>query len=339
MILENHSKARAAFPLPAIRPVAEEGVKCDQCVSECQIGDGDWGWCGINGNENGRMVHRTGTDEALLSWYLDPHVTNCCNSWWCPGGTGRGHPDWCNINGSEYGFYNMSLFLYGCSFNCLFCQNWQHKRLNGVTKTHIDELVETTLSNEKISCWCWFGGSPEPQLPFTVKSGKRILAEKPDDRIMRICYEWNGSGNTRLALRAAGLACESGGNIKFDAKAWSPVVHEALTGLPNQRVFDNIKQIYDKYWAERSVQNPVLGITTLLVPYYVGVHEVESIAKFLASIDREIPYSLLIFHPDFKMDDLPVTPRSQVQSCMEAAERHLSNVNLGNKHLLNAAPP
>lgn len=292
------------------------------------------GWCGIHGIENGKFIHKYPKDHALLSWYLDPHVTNCCNAWWCPAGTGCGYPNHAYKRGPEYDYYNMSLFFYGCSFNCLFCQNWQHKLLNEATLTSVDEIVDKTLSNNRISCWCWFGGSPEPQMSFTFKSQKQLLQEKADDRIVRFCYEWNGDGNPNNALRAGKYACESGGNIKFDVKAWDPVVHYALTGMDNTRVLDNIRNIYDKHAAHRSPENPVLGFSTLLVPYYVGPEEIEGIAKFLAEIDPDLPYSLLIFHPDFQMFDLPITPTDQVRECERIAQTYLNRVNVGNKHLM-----
>ena len=79
---------------------------------------------------------------------------------------------------------------------------------------------------------------------------------------------------------------------------------------------------------------PVLTATTLLVPGYVDHVEVEGIAKFISELNPEIPYSLLVFHPDFMMRDLPITPVKQVKLCYEAAKKHLRNVNIGNLHLL-----
>jgi len=66
---------------------------------------------------------------------------------------------------------------------------------------------------------------------------------------------------------------------------------------------------------------------------------VGEIARFIASFSDEIPYSLLIFHPDYRLADLPITPRSQVERCYLAAKKHLKRVNIGNIHLLSYAPP
>ena len=59
------------------------------------------------------------------------------------------------------------------------------------------------------------------------------------------------------------------------------------------------------------------------------------IAEFISSLDPEIPYSLLAFHPQFEMDDLPVTSKKQALACLEAAEGvGMKRVKIGNIHLL-----
>ena len=75
--------------------------------------------------------------------------------------------------------------------------------------------------------------------------------------------------------------------------------------------------------------------STLLVPGYVDVSEVEKIAEFIASLDENIPYSLLAFYPHFYMRDLPTTSRKHAEECYRAAKRYLKNVRIGNVHLLS----
>jgi len=42
--------------------------------------------------------------------------------WVWAGGRGAGFPEFSSCNGPEYGYRNLAVFFYGCSFNCLFCQ-------------------------------------------------------------------------------------------------------------------------------------------------------------------------------------------------------------------------
>jgi pyruvate formate lyase activating enzyme len=78
-----------------------------------------------------------------------------------------------------------------------------------------------------------------------------------------------------------------------------------------------------------------LTATTLLVPYYIDAQEVDAIARFIAGIDNDIPYSLLVFHPDYLLTDLPITSRQQVEECVTVARKHLTRVHVGNVHLLS----
>ena len=74
---------------------------------------------------------------------------------------------------------------------------------------------------------------------------------------------------------------------------------------------------------------------TLLVPGYIDEEEVEKIAIFIASINPDIPYSLLVFHPQFLMSDLPISPRKLVYACYDAAKKQgLTRLRIGNKDLL-----
>ena len=92
--------------------------------------------------------------------------------------------------------------------------------------------------------------------------------------------------------------------------------------------------IGERYFRERP-ELPVLTASTLLVPGYIDAVEVDNIARFIAEIDPEIPYTLLAFYPQYVMADLPTTSRKQAIECRKAAEKHLSNVKIGNIHLLS----
>ncbi|MEM2925856.1 MAG: radical SAM protein [Candidatus Bathyarchaeia archaeon] len=336
IVLKAHEKVRNPWGLPPKPPKTHGGIPCNLCSNECLIGAGEVGYCGLRHNLGGRLVSKAKADAALLHYYLDPQVTNCCSAYFCPAGTGAGFPKFAYRPGPEIGYYNLAIFFYACNFDCLFCQNASHKALGEASLVTAEELVRTTVLNERISCWCFFGGSPEPQLPFALKASEKVLEALKGQRILRICFEWNGCGNPSLVERAAELALETGGNLKFDLKAFTPSLSIALSGVPNSRAFENFRMVYERFYKKRQ-DLPVLTATTLLVPGYVDALEIDGIARFIASLDRKIPYSLLVFHPNFAMRDLPITPIEQVKECLQAAEKHLERVHVGNLHLLGLA--
>ena len=72
-----------------------------------------------------------------------------------------------------------------------------------------------------------------------------------------------------------------------------------------------------------------------MVPGYIDTQEVGRIAELIESLNPEIPYSLLAFHPEYKMTDLVATSRKQAQECLDAARQAgLRRVRVGNMHLL-----
>ena len=327
-----HASTRRSFGLPTKIPKTIGGIPCRVCYNECIIGEGEKGYCGLRENIGRGIKALTSARQGLLYTYLDPHMTNCCAAWFCPAGTGAGYPRFAHRKGPELGYYNLAVFFYGCNFDCLFCQNPSHKELSRGEKVEIEDFVDLVERNNRISCVCFFGGSPEPQLPFALKVSRALIEDYPR-RILRICFEWNGCGNPKLVREVAELALVSGGNIKFDLKSFNLNMSLALSGVSNRRAYENFRMIAEELYSKRP-EAPVLTATTLLVPGYVDAEEVDRIAGFIADLNDEIPYSLLVFHPALRMKDLPITPVEQVMECYKAARKHLRRVNVGNLPLI-----
>jgi pyruvate formate lyase activating enzyme len=331
-IREAHARIRARFGLPVHPPKSPDGIPCNVCANECRMEKGETSYCGLKRNVDGRLESLTRSQIGMLHSYLDSQVTNCCAAWFCPAGTSSGYPRYTYRLGPEYGYYNLAIFFYGCNFNCLFCQNASHKNVLAGTAVTVENLVNRTKRNPSISCWCFFGGSPEPQLPFAIKASKAVL-EETSNRILRICFEWNGCGNPQLVRKVAELSLVSGGNIKFDLKCFNPTINYALSGVSNKRAYENFEMIANDLYRQRP-DFPILTATTLLVSGYVDTSEVEQITEFIADLNPEIPYSMLVFHPDFMMTDLSITPLKQVIECYKVAKKHLTRVHIGNLHTL-----
>jgi pyruvate formate lyase activating enzyme len=325
-----HIRSRAAFGLPETPPEDPQGVPCNLCVNECRIPEGRRGYCGLRQNTGGKLNGVT-SREGKLSWYHDPLPTNCVADWVCPGGVGAGYPKYAYTSGPEHGYKNLAVFFHACSFNCLYCQNWQYRKESlRLHTTPVSRLCSDV--DETTSCICYFGGDPTPQLPYAIEASRLALKEKGGG-IFRVCWETNGSMNAKLLDEMVELSLHSGGCIKFDLKAWNDDLHRALTGASNRRTLENFSRVGESVGLREAP--PLLVASTLLVPGYIDEAEVRSIARLIASIDPAIPYSLLAFYPHFYMSDLPLTQRPQAQRCLLAAQKEgLENVRVGNVHLL-----
>ena len=330
LIEQVHSRAREPFTLPPKPPKAEEGHSCHLCVNECRLGPGEKSYCGVRTNKGNKLVGATAR-KGNVSWYYDALPTNCVADWVCSGGTGAGYPQFAYSQRAEYGYKNLAVFYQACSFDCLFCQNW-HYRYAATGESKVDAIAPAQAADDHTACICYFGGDPSPQLPHALRAS-RLALERNKDRILRICWESNGSMHPALLRQAAELSLNSGGCIKFDLKAWSEELHVALCGVSNKRTLENFKLLAQ--YAEKRPSPPLLVASTLLVPGYIDKEEISRIAAFVSSLNPDIPYALLAFHPQFMMNDLPPTSKRHAQECLSAARAQgLRNVRLGNIHLL-----
>jgi len=331
-----HVGSRSRFGLRERPPSDKGGIACDLCARSCVIGDGQRGYCGVRSNIAG---HLEGGDEksGILTWYHDTLPTNCVADWVCPAGSRGGKPTrWGRpSNGAMSSLdapdYNLAVFYEACSFDCLFCQNWQFRRSasqNG-DKTPL-QLAEAVDS--QTACICHFGGDPATEAHFALEASRLAISRNPG-RPLRICWETNGSQNPRIFDEMVTLSLESGGCVKVDLKALDMRIHRALCGTGNRRTFLNFERAARRM--NERPEPPLLIASTLLVPGYIDPQEVGAIARFIAALDPAIPYALLVFHPNFLMNDLPTTSLRHAREAEAAAKAAgLTNVRIGNQHLL-----
>ena len=161
-IIQLHRRARVMYNLPPIPPKSPEGIPCTLCANNCRLALGQKGYCGLRENYQGNLLTKMPDGSALLHMYQDPLPTNCCAAWFCKGSMEQGS--------------NLAVFMYGCNFDCLFCQNSSHKYLEEAPVVPEEELVQKAL-DPRVRCVCFFGGSPEPQFPFVVRAAERIHRE------------------------------------------------------------------------------------------------------------------------------------------------------------------
>jgi pyruvate formate lyase activating enzyme len=331
-IQELHRKSRQPFGLPLEPPRDPEGKICTLCFHACQIPEGSMGFCGVRRVEGGRL--RGGNPAgAGLSFYYDPLPTNCVADWFCPGGTGRGYPKYACVDGPERGYVNLAVFYHACNFNCLFCQNWTFKK-STLAGDRVSAKDLARAAHKRTACICYFGGDPTPQLPHALATSRLALAAAAKaGRRLRVCWETNGAMQEAWLGPLAESSLGNGGIIKFDLKAFSEEIHQALTGVSNSQTLKNFAALAARVKERPEV--PLLTGSTLLVPGYVDLEEIHGLARFIASLDPDIPYSLLAFYPQFHLNDLPVTSRDFAFKARQVAlEAGVKRVNLGNLHLL-----
>lgn len=331
-IQELHRESRRAFSLPLTPPRDPQGKTCTLCFHACQIPEGGVGFCGARRVEGGRL--RGGNPAgATLSYYYDPLPTNCVADWFCPAGTGRGYPRYAYREGPERGYLNLAVFYQACNFNCLFCQNWTFKEATFAAK-RVSAAKLAQAAGARTACICYFGGDPTPQLPHALAASRlAVAAAQKAGRLLRVCWETNGGMQEPWLKSLVESSLGNGGIIKLDLKAFSQEVHLALTGVDNSQTLKNFAALAARVPERPEV--PLLTASTLLVPGYVDLEEIHGLARFIARLNPDIPYSLLAFYPQFYLRDLPVTSQNLAYKARQVAlEAGVKRVNLGNVHLL-----
>ena len=330
LIKKIHRRSREKFDLPPEIPDSPDGIACNICSNKCRITEGKKGYCGIRTNTDGVL---TGGDSqtGMVEWYHDPIPTNCVSEWVCPASTDAGFPIFTKVQGVEFECNNLAVFYSACNYNCLFCQNWQFRESYEYAYTMSSKELADRI-DDTTTCLCFFGGDPTPQLLHAIETAK-IAMKKRKGKVLRICWETNGSMNPELLTQMMSLSLQSGGNIKFDLKCWSKELHIALCGVSNERALSNF-ELAVKLSKNRPDPPPVVA-STLLIPGYIDEKEMAGLSRFIALQNPRIPYSLLGFRPEFLMDDLPATSREHAGNALKiAAKEGLTNIHIGNRRLL-----
>ncbi len=327
-----HEESRRAFGLPVEPPQDPEGKVCTLCFHACRIPEGGYGFCGARRVAGGQL--RGGNPAgAGLSFYYDPLPTNCVADWFCLEGSSAGQSVLARRFGPETARVNLAVFYQACNFNCLFCQNWSFKKAT-FKRDRVSAAELARAAHWRTACICYFGGDPTPQLPHALATSRLALAAAAEaGRTLRICWETNGAMQEPWLKPLLDSSLGNGGIIKFDLKAFSEEIHLALCGVSNSQTLKNFAWLAGHF--QERPEMPLLTASTLMVPGYVDLDEIHGLARFIARLNPEIPYSLLGFYPNFYLTDLPVTTRDfALQARQAALDAGLKQLNLGNIHLL-----
>lgn len=218
-----------------------------------------------------------------------------------------------------------TIFLAGCNFKCLHCQNWDiaHFPDSGTAlEGWIDpqELARQAVGGLRSAPGrlmgadrlFFSGGCATCSLPYVEEVVRRA---REIDPATRVNFDTNGFLTPESLDRVLSFTT----SITFDLRAWDDEVHREMTGAPAAPVLRNARVVAsqpEKLWEFR----------ILLVP---GINEdqVAPLARFVADLDRDLPVCFLAFRPNFVLEDHPGATVEELQRAVAAArEAGLRNV-------------
>lgn len=219
-----------------------------------------------------------------------------------------------------------TIFLSGCNFKCLNCQNWNiahypdsgeplrgfigPKKLAEEAHRAINSPGGKLMGADRIF---FSGGSPTPSLPYLEK----IAKEARKIGKMKVNYDTNGF----LTKKSLDRVIKFADSITFDIKAYHDDVHRSLTGAPVDPVLRNAKFVAE------NAKEKIWEFRTPIIPK-INEGEVKHIGEFLSDIDEELPLNFLAFRPNFVLENHLGATRDTMKRAVETAEKTgLKNVS------------
>ncbi len=274
-------------------------VRCVACAHRCLIAEGRRGICRVRFNQGGQLRVPFGYIAGGLAG--DPVEKK---------------PFFHVLPGSD----TLTCGMLGCDFHCGYCQNW-------VTSQALrDEAAGAPIVEL----------TPEQIVKAAWRTGARLVVSSYNEPL--ITAEWSVS--VFRQAKPAGLLCAfvSNGNTTPEAldfiRPWVACYKIDLKGFDDKRyrtlggtldnVTDGVRLVYESgLWLE---------VVTLVVPGFNDSEaELRDLAKFIASVSRDIPWHVTAFRPDYKMSGTPGTKaHTLVRAAEIGAEEGLRFVYAGN---------
>ncbi len=106
--------------------------------------------------------------------------------------------------------------------------------------------------------------------------------------------------------------------IVLSIKAYNDDLYRDYTGVSGKRIKNNFQKIYS--------MGKRLKAESVLIPDYIDVSEIEQIAKFIAGVDRRIPYRIDAYFPVAENPWRRAT-REDVEEAVKIARKYLLDVS------------
>lgn len=273
-------------------------IRCFLCAHRCRIALGEFGFCGVRENSGGILyTHAYGKAAAV---HVDPIEKK---------------PLYHFLPGSR----SFSIATIGCNFRCEFCQNWEISQSSFDKKGLIprggapdleeeeflpEEIVEEAIKNK---CQSISYTYTEPTVFFEYALDTSKLAKEHG---LYNIFVTNGY-MTKEALETIKPYLDA---ANVDLKFFKDSSYKKICSASLEPVLDTIRLMKElKIWVE---------ITTLVVPgENDSDEELGGIAEFIAGVDKNIPWHVSRFHPDYKFIHHHPTPETSLEKARGIGRR------------------
>jgi pyruvate formate lyase activating enzyme len=281
--------------------LGKNSVCCYLCAHYCKIANQKFGFCGVRQNNGGVLY--TYAYGKVIAAHVDP-IEKKPLYHFLPHST------------------SFSVATIGCNFHCGFCQNWQISQANSRDGNSFgQELAPQEIVNEALRNKCksisYTYTEPTIFFEYAFETAKLAKAGGLYNNFVTNGYMTKGALlMIKPYLDAANV----------DLKFFNDNSYHKICAASLQPVLDSIRLMKELgIWVE---------ITTLVVPgENDSEEELKAITKFIASVDKDIPWHVSRFHPDYKFSDHEATPQETLKRAEDLGRKAgLTYIYVGNAH-------
>ncbi len=274
-------------------------VRCTACARYCELQAGQIGMCGVRGNEMGKLdLYVYG---KVITGNVDPIEKK---------------PVVHYMPGSRV----FSIATTGCNWLCKYCQNYdisQRRKIEGQELTP-NQVINLALQNNSNGI-AYTYNQPSIFIEFARDCGLEAHKKGLFNIFVSNGYDTPES----VGMMNEFLDCIT---VDFKGNA-EPEFTRKYVGVPDPKpIFETLIEIRKKTKIH-------VEITDLIVPQ-VGdsLEHAKNLCKFIYdNFGPQMPIHFLRFHPDYKMNEFPVTPVETLERHYDVAKKEgLEYVYLGN---------
>jgi pyruvate formate lyase activating enzyme len=259
-------------------------VHCRLCAHHCRIEPAERGLCGVRENRDGTL--HTLVYGCPIAAAVDPIEKK---------------PLFHFLPGSS----TYSVATVGCNFTCAFCQNAdisqmprEHGRIQGTPLAPADVVAQAMASGCRSVSYTY----TEPTIFYEYARDCAVGAAAAG---LANVFVTNGYMTADALAGLAGILHAA----NVDLKSFSDEFYRTIVGARLRPVLETIRRMVAAgVWVE---------VTTLLIPgRNDSDSELEGLAGFLASVDRDLPWHVSRFHPAYRLTDVDRTPTDTIDRAL-----------------------
>ena len=208
--------------------------------------------------------------------------------------------------------FHPSIFTHGCNYNCNLCHNWEMTFSSTGPALNPTEAVGRLNLNPEKDYWVGIsGGEPTLNRRWLIETVRQLRKTDPD---IRIQLDTNAS---ILSSDYIDELVQTGAtDISPDLKASRLDTFVKVCGITSQEI---AAQYLDTSWKAVHYINAeykdmvFMAVSVPCHPRTHSINELEDTARRLASIDPEIPVTLIEYQPAFRLRDWPFVSKKGME--------------------------